>query len=211
MLTPTFTDVFHDPSGLTSSISLYLHWLDQLALTCLSKQSAFSHPYISTAQRHCRIRDGVPLTREEAATLLHVTRDQQGTELLEVALLQNFELLHTYPILEYKDLPKIIALEYPEHLAPYEALDRDISRAIQMSRCSLYTKCPKSRITRNDLFYTNNYIYDMQLQSGKVIYLDTQASEIAYKTDIPASYCYIFMCRLEKARVKQEHLMKLLT
>jgi len=206
----SFVNIFHEKGGLEVGLSPYINWSDLLALCCVLPK-VFTHPYIRMAQKHYRIQDGVPLSCNTALKMLNVTRDDLGTELVETALLENNRLLQEYPIITHKDLPSIIHLAYPTHLKKYEKLDREVVRAIQLSGCALYKNLPNENniVNRDDLHHTSSYDYDQHLRFGSILYKDTQASEIAYKTSISDTYAYIFMRRIVEKRCKLAALYRL--
>ena len=191
----------------------WLEWTDRLALAlvCREYAAAVRHPYLDMAAQHHRCADGgQPLPLAVASQMLLGAR-RLGTELVEVAIMQNRSALlqlssPTYP--ELLDLRTEGFLHHArarfwrgvsERRAHEQVLSALRSSQFALTYASTQYACVVSRMADLDVADYNSHL--TLVSCNHALTLDEQAAEIAMRTRMPSGYTYIFACALVYTRL----------
>ena len=200
------------------SITEYLRWYEIMPLLLINKlfSKNIEHPYIKYAIKYYKNKDGLSITRLDAIEILKITKLQLASELVETAILENYDRLNTFKNFNFENVNKILSYDYSEVEPIFEEADKEIELAITKSRCSLYTvqeNVPSysqfKSLDISDIIYTYPTQFEINTTFNKVIYGDSQVELIISKTNIPINYQYIFLYRflLLRRRYQSQNLL----
>lgn len=206
----SLNNIFNHGNIYNNVISTYLKWHDimPLILLCHNTNTTVTHPYIRSAIKYYKVRDGIKMTKLEAGELLTKSRVNLGSELVETAILENIEILNTIKNIPFNRLNNVLNNKLFNSNDIYQA-DDEINQALIMSRINLYQAktnqlvFPDFKIlSLEDSVITYEQAYNCNILNGNILEKDTQIKLLVYRTNMPLSYSYIFMRRFLLQRTR---------